>query len=367
MNPITLATGFLEILKSIGTSKSLEASDDLDKLGVDVRAGDLARLNSNFVIEPDIYYTQTLKDTEHIDRINDILGNLFTANFLKGFNIMVNVAGMSASTAFDLLSTKTSFDSYKATSSVLAMMSFEDDVDGYVGLPINGDYTVEAKSVIDGKYDNDDLAKIVTAEADVTYDIVRDGVKTEVTVPLMVKTTIRRISSKSLYSLVEDKGFLETLTGRFMEARSGGITWTNFFWPTDLAAKYKAKRLDAIDDLYESISDQEATSASKLLSSGGRGMALNYGMYVITASELTRLEALSGLKMHKHKHADEILDKLRAFTMAVVDDDYTVVDIYIKAIKGKSSIKYSNLAKKKSGGGNDELIKALISNRPPVF
>ena len=62
------------------------------------------------------------------------------------------------------------------------------------------------------------------------------------------------------------------------------------------------------------------------------------------------------------------MNQAHALTLSVVDEDYERVYILTKDIRGRSDVTFKSIAKKSNKESDSaEIVKALMSNKPPVF
>lgn len=189
-------------------------------------------------------------------------------------------------------------------------------------------------------------------------------------VPITIKATVLTAPMSSIVGMCKPSARDKTFGSRWEEWRSGGISFKELMFASDLIKEYKKNRLNDKTSIMEALNSRIVSANSKLSDRYVIGYEKNYNMLVINKDEKPLLDAHIGGDTSKDMFRDKLLSEAHALTYTILDDDYERITLGIRDMRGNSSCGYKALKKRNSSGkGNDyeELIKALLTNRVPTL
>lgn len=193
--------------------------------------------------------------------------------------------------------------------------------------------------------------------------------KMDLTVNIMIKAGILNTIYDNIITLVKPYTNDKSFTSRLEEYRSGGISFSEFIFCTDLLKDYKKSRIKDDSDLINKVYDRKKGSVIKYIESNkGMGYVGNYNLLVMTLEEAERVNKVLNLDiLKKDTQREEFLDKASALAIVILDDEFERATLMVKGLSGTTSISYKNLDKrgKKSNLSDDygEIIKSLMTGR----
>lgn len=197
----------------------------------------------------------------------------------------------------------------------------------------------------------------------------KNGVSSRtIIIPITVKTHIIVTSTDNILNMLKPNDKTKKFGYRLDEWRSGAISLRELIFCGDLIQSYKKNKLKDKDGLINIIKKREESANSKIISSEMIGFEKFYNMLIVTAEEKVLLNKHIGGDILNEKYKQELLTEAHALTLSVVDQDYERVYILTKDIRGKSDVTFKSINKSNNKNSDLEgIVKALMSNRPPVF
>lgn len=230
----------------------------------------------------------------------------------------------------------------------------------------------------------ENLYAVHTRELNITLNITNSQIGTQVggaengkkvqnnfatktiVIPITIKANIIVTDMSNIINMLKPNDRTKKFGYRLDEWRSGSISLRELIFCGDLIKAYKGNKLSDKDGLLSIIKRREESANSKLITAGVIGFEKFYNMVIVSADEKVLLNKHVGGNIDNERYKDELLTEAHALTLTIVDPDYERCYIVTKDIRGKSEISYKALKKKKDNDLND-IYKALVANRSPVF
>lgn len=363
--------------------------------------GSITRLLAAFTITPTFVVSKNLQGEDVIEKLIETNIDIFSSYYIQAFNVITSLYGFTPMFAFNMLSSKGavgsksgyqknffSMEDGESLAIELEFLPIGSDVFEHVGLEADprmmGNYNstskVESKnsSTIGFKDDKTSISTIVNRALEIKITVSRsvekDGNKNnreyETIIPVNIKANIVYTDFKNISNMVDTKGVDKSMSYRWHEWRSGGITFKDFIFATDLVEKYRDNKFKDKDDLLGYINNRQWSANTKVLTSKAIGFNKFYGVVIVTKNELAVLESLIGGEIKRGKYRDELMNTTASMIINVLDMDREHVVIYTKDIQGQSVASFNAIKKRKGDKDSSELVevfKAISNNRPPVL
>lgn len=423
---IGLGTGLVSLLKindvlqsgsniSDIDTKLRELKDSGNKYALLKSKGSIVRLTKTLQITPTVIISRTLQREEVISKIISANVDLFTAFFMQAFNMITSLYGESPSYALSILSTESATEVMGADaiknifSGGNLGITFEDDEtslmdtlldDTIIGRPtkrpingdVNGNRAVTTKgpdfkdTVLNSIYMREIMIKMelpygMMSNKDEFEEAKKSNKKVEpifkemgkktIELPILIRANIKYIEPSSFYDAISTNNTRRKLGFRFNEWRSGLLSLKDLLLADDLISEYGKAAFRDRDELLSFINSKNIAANSKLIMDRTIGFQKYYNMLIIDKTEAiyASREMMGDITTDKNK--DNFLNAIGGLMFSVVDTSWETVDIYIRDLKGVSSVSFKNL---KKNGKNDSVVseltdvfKSMMMNRAPSF
>lgn len=195
-----------------------------------------------------------------------------------------------------------------------------------------------------------------------------NGSEKQIIIPIIIKTHVIATSIDNILNMLKPNDKTKKFGYRFDEWRSGAISLRELIFCGDLIQSYKKNKLKDKDGLLDIVKKREESANAKLMTAEMVGFEKFYNMLIVTAEEKVLLNKHIGGDILNEKYKQELLTEAHALTLSVVDQDYERVYILTKDIRGKSDVTFKSINKVNNKNSDlESIVKALMSNRPPVF
>jgi len=198
-----------------------------------------------------------------------------------------------------------------------------------------------------------------------------DGIKFQhaVVMPITIKTHVVFTDVQNILRVLAPNSQTKTFGYRLDEYRAGAISFTDLIFAGDLIKEYKDNKFKDKEGLLSMINSRVLSANSKLLSEKTAiGFEKYYNMYFINQSDKVIIEKHLNGKLVDEKYKQKFLEQGHGMLLSVLDTDYERCQIFTKDIRGISDIPFRALAKRNSKTNDfEEIMKAMLSSRPPVF
>lgn len=352
--------------------------------------GSMLRLLNNYIVEPVAVISKNLKDDEIIDKVLGLHTDMFTGFYMQAYTLLTTVYGKDTSIAIDVLGT----DNGGINRVLLrgARVAVEDR--DFLGELMCEDFSlsIEGTSAISIRHkkpkeepsSSKALTKLHEGHKDLyipnamqrTIEItVRQKGNGKmgslaVTIPVTIKTHVIYTDTENIINALKPNSDDKSFFNRVDEYRAGAISLSDLVFTGDLIKQYKENRLKDGDKLLELINARKLSANSKMASRNSPfpGFEKYYNMYIISAEDKISIEKHLRGKLSKPKYKEAFLEQGYGLSVTVMDQDYERVQIMMKDIRGCTDLTYKTVSKvDKKGSDMDEIVKALMANRPPVF
>lgn len=356
--------------------------------------GSITRLLSNYIVEPVIIATNGTRESAIMDRILEVNVDIFASFYLQAFEILRNMYGLENSLAVNILSTDTSILNRDLARNIgagaLKMMNsheaFKDSLGELLSteslcLSIEDDHSAKAAvySRIGKDAQEQPLSTMLQRNLEITIQqhgtitsksSERNGEKFSHTViiPITIKAHVLFVTTDNLLTMLKPNSSDKTFGYRFDEYKAGVISLADLIFCGDLIKKYKESKLTDTAKLLELLNDRALSANSKVATTGMIGYEKYYNMLVITDEDKVKLDKHVNGNIVDDKYKEKLLEQARAMTCTIVDSSYERLYVLTKDIRGKTDISFKALSKRKDSGVDlSEMVRSLLSNRPPVF
>jgi hypothetical protein len=358
-----MVTSFLDAAASIFKAVDIVNGEENVEVDLMLARGSATRFLSQFIIEPQIKISTSLKGHEHIQKLVTAEVDMFSSIIRTAFNVMLEVYGADAKFAIQILASKDMFaDKISAESDGYSLGKPSKDVVRANNFLNNGIKGLN----IDAERDTLDKEKPITKvfrEAILTANLEGDNGKSrEIKIRVLISASVQYVEPSSIYNLVEVEGDTNSLSSRWDDKKAGVISTFNFFVPLDIIKQYKEDRLKDKDDLLLAVNKRKMVSVSKLAQKQALGFARFYQCINTNSYERERIEKLVRGNMSKKRYKERVLEFTKSMIFASMDDNYEMADIFIHDLEDEMSIPYKDL-KKSDKNDTSEILKFLANRQ----
>lgn len=337
--------------------------------------GSITKLLGGYIVEPILIVS---KDTMHIDELDKMIEtqvDIFSSYYMQAFHILSTVYNLPNSAIIDILGTDNGGLKRVIDKGAKAALGTEEAVD-YLGDLLSTEEIVissEAVSKVSVLKDEEGtLRSMLTRNLEITIPVTNaDGsiAKHTILLPITVKAHIIFTDINQILNMLKPNSIDKTFSYRLDEYKSGGISLSDLLFAGDIINEYKENKIKDKDQLLNVIAERTISANSKALSHGGvAGYEKYYNMIIVSADDKIRLDKHINGDLFKEKYKQKLLEQGKAMTITVMDEDYERAVVLTKDIRGKSDVSFKSLSKRKDSKVDlGEMMKALMSNRPPVL
>lgn len=351
----------------------------IDKTALIRTDGSITKLLNAYTVEPILIVSHNASKCEVIEKVIELNADIFCSYYLQAFEILKTMHGLNSTIAIDLLSTDAGVvgSIIKGGINKLSSESHEPD---YIDMLYN-DFKITISRENNASHirqvskdDKDSGYKYGILERKLLVTIgyrVEDKNKERIELPITIKAHTVFASLDNIITILEPNSRDKTFSARLDEYRSGAISLAQLVTSSDLIEQYKKNKIKDKEGLLDFINSRVLSANSKVLLSKGKaavGFEKYYNMLMITAEDKVRIDRAIGGDITKEANKQQLLNQVYGMCYTLVDEDYERITIYTKDIRGVSTTSFKALARRKDGNVDySELVKAMISNRPPVL
>lgn len=383
-----------DILKSVTSSKA----------GLIRTDGSITKLLSSYVVEPVVIVSNSSKDTDVIDKILEVNADIFSSFYLQAFDILTSLHEVNGQVAIDILGTDNSGLTrtlLKGASTYLSKEDMKDELsklldtnsalsievsDSKAGTIKINDKSLFGTTTTTGNIKEDErlnkmssqplygiLQRNLQITLSVKHEVTKEGKSHPfrdhtVIIPITVKMHVIYTGIDNILNMLAPNSKDKSFGYRLDEYRAGAISLTDLIFANDLIKQYKDNKLKDKENLLELINNRKLSANSKIVDTKAIGFEKFYNMLVVTSEDKVRLDKHIRGDITSEKYKQDLLTQAYAMTCTVIDQDYERVYILTKDIRGRTDISFKALNKRKDKDVDmSEIMKALMSNRPPVF
>lgn len=386
---ITSMKDVLDFQRQLQNSTSLKLMDT---------NGSITKLINKYTVTPVIICTESAKEIEIFDKINELCCDLFSSFYLQAFKLLSTQYDLDVTTAIDVLSTDKqpyisagintitkliteesdmSYMKVMSKQKYLTTVTVEDDTEDIL-LNLKDDNTDKDDTTIASgnkfrfdKYEKekDPLHSILIRTFNLNTKLKKkDGTEHNIIIPITVKAHIIVTSINSILNLLEpstkDKGFW----ARLDEYRAGAISFKELILASDLIKEYKKVKIKDKDKLFNIINTRLESSLIRAAKTGIQGYEANYNMLVISADDKLKIDKYIGGDIRKENTKQRFLSNTNALSVAILDPDYERVSILISDIRSSTDVSFKTIQKRKNDSGQlEDFMKSFVANKPIGF
>lgn len=188
-------------------------------------------------------------------------------------------------------------------------------------------------------------------------------------IPMAVIASTNVVKEQDIATALETKDFRHTLSYRWREYRSGGISLADFIFCGDLIKEYRASRLKDSAGLLAKLEDQNIIGNVRRGLTGAKGAEGSYNMIIITEDEIEHYNKVLGKNILTPEGKNKFLRSLNGYMFAIVNDDTERVTMHIADLKGSIDMGYNRLQRHAASKNNDmmDFMQYLMKNQLPVI
>ena len=196
----------------------------------------------------------------------------------------------------------------------------------------------------------------------------KDGSMLTIVIPVTIKTQLIYTTPDNILNSMAPNNDDKSFMSRLDDYRASAISLYDFAFASDIVKKYKHNKLKDKDELLKLMQSRKLSANSKAVDHGVIGFEKFYTMYIVSKEASVKLENFVRGKLKSHKAKENFLEQAYGLSIAVVDEDYERVKLYLKDLKGDTDLTFKTIIKKDKNDTNmDELVKALLAGRGPQF
>jgi hypothetical protein len=413
MTALSAASKIIEVIAGSNSNMTeKEIADAIKKTATKTSLimtdGSITKLVSQTLVEPVAIVTKDLKQEDIIQKVLELNTDIFAGFYMQAYEILKNLHGVPNRTIVNILGTDNSSIGKVMTDTVLGYLpklstlshesfDFCDDLfkEGKFSLSIEdakddkiNAYDDELKKLKqelelakqptpDGKHStelkaNENLYATLVRNIELVMDTKHTTVHGEkshkIILPITIKTHIIFTDIDSVLRMLAPNNHNKSFSYRLDEYRSGAIGMSDLLFAGDLIKEYKDNKLKDKDGLIALLQQRTLSANTKMVSGGVAGFEKFYNMFIISGADQIRLEKQLGGKLHNEAYKQRFMEQGGGLLLTVIDQDYERIVTYTKDIRGITDISFKALLKRNSKSNDfEEIVKAILTNRAPVF
>lgn len=384
--------------------------------------GSITKFLGKYTVEPVIIASKGAKEEEIFERVVGMNTDIFCSFYLQAFEILTGIQGYTANIAIDVLSTnrgdmfqyiqaggnqtfnqindmvnsinrvtnlswnsidkdrnqEDTFNYMRALMSKTPTLSLSLNTESTldvekthkrtsVNMAVNPrEGLTDAKEMTNSLYASNFRLLKVTVDIDYSPKGKKDKkIKRTIVIPIQVRAHVIVADINDIANMLTPKSIDKTFASRFMEWRSGGISFQDLVFCGDLIREYKANRIGDKQNLLGKLVQKEISAGS---SQAGDRFEKHYNMYIITKDDKLLLDRRLRGDLSGEKCKQQFLTAGLGLGLTILDPDYERVEMSIKDIRGQSTTSYKHVKKLKGDENNyEKIMQALLMNRPMAF
>jgi len=348
----TITNALLSVAKVM---TDYETDDPKNKREIDLilSKGSANKFLSQYVLEPQVVISESLKGNSHIKDVETALAEIFASTTKQVFDVLLSVYGFDASFAMKMISSKDFYskalnmESEDGVKVVVSDMMVKLQDDSLIH-PFKSHNMENSKKGIERVFRQLEL----TAKVGKKKDEV-------VTIKVLVAMGVKYVSSVNIIKLIETGSDKYGFWSRVDDMMAGAVSIGNFIFARDMVRNYKKNRLKDKDEILKALEDRQRTSTMKLVTNQALGFARYYQMMVITERDREDIEKIIGGSLDKQKYRDKVLENSKSSTLVVMNDDFSLAEFYLHDFTDSITVTYKSLST--GGDKNSEILEFLLS------
>lgn len=188
-----------------------------------------------------------------------------------------------------------------------------------------------------------------------------------ITIPISIRANVVYLDPKELVLALstkkDDIGFFR----RFEQYRSGGISFKEFIFCTDLIKAYRKNKIKDVNNIVGGIDKSQSSAKWKFAVHGAVGYEKNYNMFVLTSDDDRMINNALNIDLFKTTGKQKFLDSLNGYSVMIMDPMAGKTKICITEIDNGPFIDTAKLKKKGKESDIQDLAKVLLTGQTPRF
>lgn len=190
----------------------------------------------------------------------------------------------------------------------------------------------------------------------------------EVVIPIMVRAHVVFADAEDILDVFELKSPKNSFTQRYWKWRSGGISFKEFIFCTDLINQYRERKINGKTTIQDILSEKNFNATKEAITRGdGKGFSSYYNLYVMSNSDAEYIEKTLKGRFDNPNFTQSALAKLQAMELMILDTEYGMGQMFIHNMPEPSIFQLDKMGKRKENSDLGDLLKSLYANRPPMF
>lgn len=337
-----------------------------NKTKLALSGGSMLKVLGSYIVQPVIVVSDDLKHSEVIEKLLTLHVDMFAGFYLQIFQILKTQYGLSSVDIVSVLGTGGKNLMRDMIGNESSSDHYQEFLDDSIDLSIGNESN--KVSLADSKVELS-IPNVLMRTVDITTTTtLANGGELTITLPITIKATIKFVKTQAIAEVLDVKGEDFSLKAALEDYRSSARGLSDLVFASDLIAKYKKAKLGQSSDLLDVVEANTLSANKKVISKGMVGYEKYYIMYILSDTDKVRIENTLRGKLAKHRTKEEFLTQAGGLSVTLVDEDRERITIGLKDLHGNSDMSFKALSKKKDKSGDiDEIIKALLVSKSPVF
>lgn len=406
---ITAVSAVSKIIETISGANSNMSEKELgdlikktaQKTQLIMTDGSITKLLSDTIVEPVAIVSKSLRQEDIVQKVLELNTDIFTGFYMQAYEILKNLYGQNSQTAVKLLGTDNSsiggvmknmaldnlpklatlsHESFDFMSDLTGSMRLsiemtkdEKDLFDKQAIALKELNAKEAKLAANFNKDKNDsrnelYGAVLQRSIELTLSVNVNDYAHKIILPMTIKTHVIFTDIESVIRMLAPNNHDKSFTYRLDEYMSGGIGLSDLIFASDLINEYKQNKLKDKDGLISLLNQRSISANTKAVNGGVVGYEKYYNMFVISSDDQIKLEKQLGGKLNNEAYKQRFLSQGGGLLLTIIDQDYERVIMFTKDIRGTSDLSFKALQKRNSKSNDfEEIIKAVLTNRSPVF
>jgi len=318
-------------------------------------SGSITTLLGDYVVEPIFVVTEQAQQSSKYKDILEVHMNMFTTIYANAFNVIVNVEGIEPRVAFKMLSSNVDDIKSLAGQALAKVSESEDELEKYLFVNEAKTERNVAISNRDGKPAKEPSQLYKNIIVKVSHNIKN------VEIPVMIKPIIAVIDTQTMLDYVSLIGKSTSFIAQLHRYRADIITGKEFVFSTNLLNDIRRKELTEVKGDVDIFDELDKRKTNFKINEGGLGFGRSYGSLIISSNERKAFQvAIKGDLKHE-RTKNNFLGDIGSFSVAIIDDVYEYVAIYMRNFTGVSRIPFDSLKKENSEDKLLEVFKGMTN------
>lgn len=318
------------------------------------------------IVTPTIIPSSSLKLDENIDNVIKVCVDMFASYYLQAFNWHAKVIDVETMKSLKDLSSHIdlSSDIYIPSADLNNVFSIK-------GIEASLEESRLNKLSKDNLASGVILEVTVRTESSITVKDKDGNEKTEsrpkeIRIPIVIRPNIRYTDFETMKYVIGVSDKKTSLKSRWMQWRSGEITfWKDFVFAMDLIKEQKKQMMKG-DNVYMDIVANANKAVGRYLTSGRKSFGSLYNIAIIDEQEEKDLEYELGGSLIKPRIIKELFKSNKLLMLCVLNRELERLIIYTRDLDGYTDVSLKSIKKSDSVNILDAL-KSFSNNTQPIL